>query len=103
MADIDTNVSNRGGQTYPKEVGMAPDPSAFIVVPVEASMPVLWRAMRAIRSGLSITRVYWHPDERFRDGHHFRVEVPVAHIPDPVAATANIQSILLEQGAVLTY
>lgn len=82
---------------------MAADPTAFIVVPVEATMTVLWRAMRAIRTTLAITRVHWHPDERFRDGCHFRIEIPIAHIDDPLAAKAHVQLILQEQGASLTY
>jgi hypothetical protein len=82
---------------------MAPDPTAFIVVPVEATMTVLWRAMRAIRSNLAISRVHWHPDERFRDGRHFRVEIPVAQLADPQGTQVDVQLILQAEGASLTY
>lgn len=82
---------------------MAPDPTAFIVVPVEATMTVLWRAMRVIRSSLAITRVHWHPDERFRDGRHFRVEIPVSQLADPHGTKVNVQLILQSEGATLTY
>ena len=81
---------------------MAPDPTAFIVVPVEASMTVLWRAMRSIRMNLAISRVHWHPDERFSDGRHFRIEIPVAQLANPKGAQADVQLILQAEGAVLT-
>lgn len=80
---------------------MAVDSSAFIVVPVEATVPVLWRAMRSIRTSLNITRIYWHPDEHVRDGCHFRLEVPVAQLQDPATARGRIQSILVDHGAAL--
>ncbi|MBP8252115.1 MAG: hypothetical protein KAX40_07095 [Herpetosiphon sp.] len=80
---------------------MAVDQDAFIVVPIQTTMSVLWRAMRVIRNSLAISRVYWHADERFSDGLHFRVEVPSHQVSDPIAARANIQAILIQHGAVI--
>ncbi len=66
-------------------------------------MTVLWRAMRVIRSSLAISRVHWHPDERFRDGRHFRVEIPIAQLANPLGTKAEVQLILQAEGATLTY
>jgi hypothetical protein len=82
---------------------MGPDRNAFIVVSCEATMTVLWRAMREIRSALQVARVHWHPDERYSDGLHFRVEVPISRVANPVAAQEDVRSILIAQGASLTF
>ncbi len=82
---------------------MAADPTAFIVVSCEATMTVLWRSLREIRTALQIVRVHWHPDERYRDGRHFRVEIPISRVANPQEAQANVCSILVAHGASLTF
>lgn len=81
---------------------MAPDRTAFIVVSCEATLTVFWGALREIRQALQIARVYWHPDERYHDGRHFRVEIPISRVANPQEAQASVCSILIAQGASLT-
>ncbi len=77
---------------------MAADATAFLTVACETTMPDLWVALRALRRELPIARVYWHPDERFHDGRHFRIEVPVALLIDPVNARGRVEHILQHYG-----
>lgn len=80
---------------------MAVDRSAFVVISFQAPMAVMWRALRAARNSLGVARIYWHPDDDIRDGHHFRFEIPVAGLSDPLGAEMSIQEILRDHGAML--
>ena len=81
---------------------MATDRSAFIVVSFESSMTLMWRALHDVRESLSVARVYWNPDARFRDGRHFNFQIPLVGITDPLSAQDDVRSILLTHGASLT-
>ena len=77
---------------------MSVHPAAFLVITCEASLPELWAALRTLRSNLPVSRVYWHPDERFRDGRHFRIEIPTALLAEPAQARSRAEAILAHTG-----
>lgn len=81
---------------------MAADTSAFLVVACEASMPELWGAMRVLRQELAVPRIHWRADERYADGRHFRLEIPVALLANPRLASQQVVAVLHTLGLVVT-
>ena len=77
---------------------MAPDATAFLVVACEGSMTELWSAIRTLRQRLNVSRVHWHPDERFPDGRHFRIEIPVALLANRLQASQQVAAIVQSLG-----